>query len=194
MKKIFPLLFAACIILLGACKSKDQNDNAEAEKQLSPEELVARKIANGDSLSQEDYKIVLNYGNASLKETNAVITSYDGDRKGMQNAIKSLISKYPLTETFFSAITTVDPATLSTENLEQYKALMDLYSETTKVFKNNGGITVREIDEEAVRNAIPADPATQMNAIAPADASSQVTTSSAAQQQNADAAAKAPAK
>lgn len=110
MKKFFYLLFAGSAMLLASCAT-------------SPED-VANKIGEGKELSQEDYKVLLEYSRDVMNRLGDTLDVYQNNREGLVGAMKTMAEQEPIANIFMEQLMRTDTATLDPANKKLY---MDLY-------------------------------------------------------------------
>ena len=134
MKFFKTLMFAALARLATACKPTTIDD-------------VTRRISEGKELSQEDYKIMLDYSIESLNRTSDSISKHSDDRIALARSIQFLATEYPEATLVNQTLETTDTAKLDASNRALYEKFVVTRDDLVQRFNDimYGGVDPRAL-------------------------------------------------
>lgn len=134
MKFFKTLMFAALALLATACKPTTIDD-------------VTRRISEGKELSQEDYKIMLDYSIESLNRTSDSISKHSDDRIALARSIQFLATEYPEATLVNQTLETTDTAKLDASNRALYEKFVGTRDDLVQRFNDimYGGVDPRAL-------------------------------------------------
>lgn len=132
MKFFKTLMFAALALLATACKPTSIDD-------------VTRRISEGKELSQEDYKIMLDYSLESLSRTSDSIMKHSDDRIALARSVQFLATEYPEATLVNRTLETTDTAKLDASNRALYEKFIGTRDDLVQRFNDimYGGVDPR---------------------------------------------------
>lgn len=143
------LMFAALVLSAAACRPTSIDD-------------VTRRISEGKELSQEDYRIMIDYAMESIDRTSDSIARYKDDRLALANSIKSLYVEFPEANLVANTLMTVDTTKLDESNRARYEKFMGTKDDVVRRFNDvmyggidptkliDGGVHVETSDSSAL--------------------------------------------
>ena len=134
MKFFKTLMFAALALLATACKPTTIDD-------------VTRRISEGKELSQEDYKIMLDYSIESLNRTSDSISKHSDDRIALARSIQFLATEYPEATLVNQTLETTDTAKPDASNRALYEKFVVTRDDLVQRFNDimYGGVDPRAL-------------------------------------------------
>ena len=120
MKTFRLFLLAAIIVIAAACSGSHGAD------------AVADKLANGETLTQSDYTLLINYCGDYATKAQVIqdkidnLASGDPAAKSLNEELTELSDKYPHTAEFFMALKSSTPEEVGSENMKKVDELSSL--------------------------------------------------------------------
>lgn len=123
MKKTMKMMMLAIVAILGMGFMASCGDSSEAKK-------VAEKITSGETLSQADYTVAIDYLGKFAEKAQPIqdeinnLSATDPKAGELQNQLDALRGKFPLLATFNGALSKASQSEVGADNV----ALVDKYA------------------------------------------------------------------
>lgn len=130
MKKLLVILMAVIAVMLPSCKSEAGADE------------VAKKIENNETLTQDDYGVMLDYIKPEIEQIVKFI-----EMGGSESDVDALEKKFPHSRLFIQTIVR-DEHSFNPENMKKAQAINELYIKAFEEAAKKQGLNLSDVNNE----------------------------------------------